>query len=172
MILYYTSVISLKKYYSLQNAIKLSRTFSGSPWLNKKTNPSLPNLATTEEATKKTEIKRKAFSRMFEFVENYGEKVLAKLLPEIALKAVKTFSSGTKNILSDMKEYKRVNQVLTKTSNWQNACLTLSRRQLEVHISFNHMRKYFLLIIICLASIFFENSYFITDLLVLAWRIN
>ena len=32
---------------------------------------------------------------MFEFLEHYGEKVLDKLLPEVALKAVKTFSKGT-----------------------------------------------------------------------------
>ena len=100
----------------------------------------MPNLATDEEATKKTEIKRKFFSRMFEFVETYSEKVLAKLLPEVALKAVKTFSRGTKALLIDMKEYSWVNHVLTETKNWQKACLTLSRRQLEV--KFKYFSKY------------------------------
>ena len=48
------------------------------------------------------------------------------------MKAVKTFSRGTKALLADMKEYSWVNHVLTETSDWQKACLTLSRRQLEV----------------------------------------
>ena len=54
---------------------------------SRKTNPSLPNLATADEVTKKTEIKRKAFSRLVDFLEHYGEKVLDKLLPEVAMKA-------------------------------------------------------------------------------------
>ena len=72
---------------SHQNLNMISRTFGTAPILNRKTNPSLPNLATADEVTKKTEIKRKAFSRLFDFVEHYGEKVLDKLLPEVAMKA-------------------------------------------------------------------------------------
>ena len=56
-------------------------------WSHRKTSPSLPNLATAKEVTKKTEIKRKAFSRLVDFLEHYGEKVLDKLLPEVAMKA-------------------------------------------------------------------------------------
>jgi len=125
---------SVMRYHSQQNLNMISRTFSAAPILNRKTNPSLPNLATAKEVTKKTEIKRKAFSRLFDFVEHYGEKVLDKLLPEVAMKAVKTFSRGTKALLADMKEYSWVNHVLTETSNWQKACLTLSRRQLEIYL--------------------------------------
>ena len=78
---------SVTRYHSHQNLNMISRTFSAAPILNRKTTPSLPNLATADEVTKKTEIKRKAFSRLFDFVEHYGEKVLDKLLPEVAMKA-------------------------------------------------------------------------------------
>ena len=78
---------SMMRYHSNQNLNMISRTFGTAPILNKKTNPSLPNLATAKEVTKKTEIKRKAFSRLFDFLEHYGEKVLDKLLPEVAMKA-------------------------------------------------------------------------------------
>jgi hypothetical protein len=123
----------LKGNFRQQHLNTICRTIS-SRKLNRKTNPSLPNLATGDEATKKTEIKRKFFSRMFEFVETYSEKVLATLLPEVALNAVKTFSRGTKALLVDMKEYSWVNHVLSETRNWQKACITLSRQQLEVYL--------------------------------------
>ena len=77
---------SVTRYHSHQNLNMISRTFSAAPILNRKTSPSLPNLATAKEVTKKTEIKRKAFSRLFDFLEHYGEKVLDKLLPEVAMK--------------------------------------------------------------------------------------
>ena len=98
----------------------------------KKVNPSLPNLATDEEASKKTEIKRQFFSRMFEFIGDYSDKVLSTVLPDVAMKAVRTFSNGTKALYGDMKQYTWVNHVLSETSNWQKACKTLTRRQLEV----------------------------------------
>jgi hypothetical protein len=123
----------LKKFVKMLCLIEESAYVIVYEWSNRKTNPSLPNLATAKEVTKKTEIKRKAFSRLFDFLEHYGEKVLDKLLPEVAMKAVKTFSRGTKALLADMKEYSWVNHVLTETSDWQKACLTLSRRQLEVN---------------------------------------
>ena len=81
------SILNRKENLSHQNLNMISRTFGTAPILNKKTNPSLPNLATAKEVTKKTEIKRKAFSRLFDFLEHYGEKVLDKLLPEVAMKA-------------------------------------------------------------------------------------
>ena len=80
-------ILNRKENLSHQNLNMISRTFGTAPILNKKTNPSLPNLATAKEVTKKTEIKRKAFSRLFDFLEHYGEKVLDKLLPEVAMKA-------------------------------------------------------------------------------------
>ena len=80
-------ILNRKENLSHQNLNMISRTFSAAPILNRKTTPSLPNLATADEVTKKTEIKRKAFSRLFDFVEHYGEKVLDKLLPEVAMKA-------------------------------------------------------------------------------------
>lgn len=110
----------------------MSRSFSLTCHVAKKTNPSLPNLATTEEATKKTEIKRKIFWRMFDYVEHYGETVLSKVLPSVAFNAIKTFSQGTKALLGDMKDYAWVNHELSESRNWQKACRFLSRRQLEV----------------------------------------
>ncbi len=110
------------------------RYFSSAVHCKRKVDPSLPNLATTEEATKKTEIKRKAFSRMFEYIENYGERVLSNVLPSVAMRAVKLFSKGTKALFSDMKQYEWVNHVLSVTSDWQKACKTLTRKQLEVYL--------------------------------------
>ena len=100
----------------------------------KKTNPSLPNLATPEEATKKTEIKKRFFTRMFEFIGGYSEKVLSTVLPEVAMKAVKTFSNGTRALYGDMKQYAWVNNILSRARDWERACKSLSRRQLEVKL--------------------------------------
>jgi hypothetical protein len=113
------------------NQVRMLRTSS---ILMRKTDPSLPNLATAKEATKKTEIKRKFFERMLSFVETYGEKVLSNVLPKVAMDAVKLFSKGTKLLFGDMKEYTWVNHVLSETTNWQKACRSLSRKQLEVYL--------------------------------------
>lgn len=109
------------------------KTISTTCQLHKKVNPSLPNLATPEEATRKTAIKRKFFWRMFDYVESYSDKVLSKLLPEVAFKALKTFSRGTKGLFGDMKVYTRVNNILSATSDWEKACRTLNRKELEVN---------------------------------------
>ena len=69
---------------------------------------------------------------MFDFVGTYSEKVLSNLLPEVAMKALKMFSKGTKALYDDMKTFNWTNHVLSETSNWQKACKTLSRNQLEV----------------------------------------
>ena len=113
------------------------RTVLTSNVILKKVNPSLPNLATPEEATKKTEIKRKFFARMFDFIGDYSEKVLSSVLPEVAMKAVKTFSKGTKALYGDMKQYAWINSVLSRANDWENACKNLSRRQLEVILGKN-----------------------------------
>ena len=108
------------------------RCFSATNCCRKKTRPSLPNLATSEEATKKTVLKRKLFAKIFDFIESYGEKVLSKVLPDVAMQAVKTFSTGTKSLFQDMKEFVWINRVLSETTHWQTVCRSLSRRQLEV----------------------------------------
>ena len=110
----------------------VKRRFCLGVYRQRKEQPSLPNLVTAEEATRKTQIKRKLFRRMFDFLETYGEKVLSSVLPEVALKAVKTFSRGTKGLFRDMKEFVWVNRVLSETSHWQTVCKSLTRRQLEV----------------------------------------
>ena len=117
-----------------QNEVIVKRFLFVCTHRHRKNQPSLPNLATAEEATRKTEIKRRLFRRMFGFIENYGDKVLSTVLPEVALRAVKTFSRGTKSLFKDMKEFVWVNQVLSETSHWQIVCKSLTRRQLEVHI--------------------------------------
>ena len=111
------------------NVVRLVST--SSCW-HKKVRPSLPNLATSDEATKKTELKRRFFRRMFDFIENYGEKVLSKVIPDVAIKAVKMFSRGTKLLFQDMKEFVWINRELSETAHWQYVCRALSRRQLEV----------------------------------------
>ena len=100
--------------------------------MHRKVRPSLPNLASDDEVTRKTVIKRKIFHRILDFLETYGEKVLSKVLPDKAMEAVRLFSKGTKSLISDMKEFNWVNHVLSQTKNWELACKSLSRRQLEV----------------------------------------
>ena len=100
--------------------------------MHRKLRPSLPNLASDDEVTRKTVIKRKIFHRILDFLETYGEKVLSKVLPDKAMEAVRLFSKGTKSLISDMKEFNWVNHVLSQTKNWELACKSLSRRQLEV----------------------------------------
>ena len=117
------------------NNLRSQRCLSASPSCWKKTRPSLPNLATPEEATKKTEIKRKLFKRMFDFIGSYSDKVLANVLPKVAYAAIQLFSKGTQALLSDMKEYRKINSVLL-SGDWQKSCQSLSRKQLEVHAAF------------------------------------
>ena len=59
--------------------------------------------------------------------------MLSKVLPDKAMNAVRLFSKGTKSLISDMKEFNWVNHVLSQTKNWELACKSLSRRQLEVN---------------------------------------
>ena len=115
-----------------QSEVIVKRFLFASAHCHRKNQPSLPNLATTEEATRKTEIKRRLFRRMFDFIESYGDKVLSTVLPDVALRAVKTFSRGTKSLFKDMKEFVWVNRVLSETRHWQIVCKSLTRRQLEV----------------------------------------
>ena len=114
--------------------VTLARNLNSSSSLPRKTNPSLPNLATKEEFSQKTAIKKKFFQRMLGYLETYGDKVLANVLPKVAYDAVKTFSKGTKLLLEDMKVYNWSNHVLSNTRDWQRACKSLSRRQLEVYM--------------------------------------
>ena len=127
-------MITSKSLQLIQNEVIIRRLFSIGTHRQRKNQPSLPNLATAEEATRKTQIKRKLFRRMFDFIENYGDKVLSTVLPEVALKAVKTFSRGTKFLFRDMKEFVWVNRCLSETHHWQIVCKSLTRRQLEVHM--------------------------------------
>ena len=136
------------------------RLLSTSSYCHKKIRPSLPNLATSSEATKKTELKRRLFGRMFDFIENYGEKVLSNVLPIVAMKAVKMFSRGTKLLFQDMKEFVWINRELSETAHWQVVCRALSRRQLEV--STHRLKK-----IYCFN--FVKHIFYATDLFVLAW---
>lgn len=95
--------------------------------------PTLPNLETSD-TTRRSQIKKRLFERMFNYVETYSDKVLSKVLPDKAMKAVRTFSRGTKLLFADMKEYTWVNHVLTSTHDWKKACRTLSRKQLETYL--------------------------------------
>ncbi len=43
--------------------------------------------------------------------------------------------NGTKFLLGDMKEFSWVYNVLSETSDWEKACKSLSRRQLELYMT-------------------------------------
>ena len=96
-----------------------------------KSKPTLPNLETKDHPTAKGKLKRRFFQRFFDYLSGY-EKVLKSVLPDSAVKIIELFSSGTKLLFADMKEFAWTNHVLTSTTNWEKACNTLSRHQLEV----------------------------------------
>ena len=93
--------------------------------------PSLPNLETKDHQTAKGKLKKRFFERFFDYLGKY-ETVLKSVLPASAVKAFELFSSGTKLLFADMKEFAWTNHVLTSTTNWEKACNTLTRHQLEV----------------------------------------
>ena len=93
--------------------------------------PTLPNLETKDHPTAKGKLKRKVFQRFFDYLSGY-EKVLKSVLPASAVKIIELFSGGTKLLFADMKEFAWTNHVLTSTTNWEKACKTLARHQLEV----------------------------------------
>ena len=66
------------------------------------------------------------------FLQAKYESVLKSVLPASAVKILELFTQGTKLLFADMKEFAWTNHVLTSTTNWEKACNTLTRHQLEV----------------------------------------
>ena len=101
---------------------------------NYKQTPSLPNLEPKGQTTAKTTVKTKLFDKLFDYIKGY-EVILEKLLPDVAFKFYKTFSNGTKLLFKDMNEFLWVFHVLSATSNWEIACKSMSRKQLELYLT-------------------------------------
>ena len=110
-----------------------ARSFAASLPLEKQ-NPSLPNLEPKGQETSKTTVKTKLFGKLFFYIKGY-EKILEKLLPDVALKFYKVFSNGTTLLFTDMKEFLWVHHVLSSTYNWEQACKTMTRKQLELYLT-------------------------------------
>ena len=103
------------------------------PSVPKAAKPSLPNLEAKDSPTAKGKLKRRFFQRFLDYLSGY-EAVLKKVLPASAVRIFELFSRGTKLLFSDMKEFAGTNHVLSSTTNWEKACRTLTRHQLEVRI--------------------------------------
>ena len=95
--------------------------------------PTLPNLEDKDSPTPKGKLKSRLFQRFFDYISGY-ESVLKKVLPASAVRIFELFSKGTKSLFADMKDFAGTNHVLTATTNWEKACKTLTRHQLEVRI--------------------------------------
>ena len=110
------------------------KTLSSGNHRHERHRPSLPNLDLKGQTTAKTAVKTKLFERFFEYLKGY-EAILEKLLPKVAIKFYKTFSNGAKLLFRDMNDFLWVYHVLSSTTNWENACKSLSRKQLELYLT-------------------------------------
>ena len=110
-----------------------SRWFCSHSCLQKQA-PSLPNLEPKGHTTRKTEVKTRLFGKFFDYMKGY-EVILEKLLPDVAFKFYKIFSNGTKLLFKDMKEFIWIHHILSSTSNWEQSCKTMTRKQLELYLA-------------------------------------
>ena len=126
-----TQVINIER---LSPCISWRRCLSASYPCVQQHKPTLPNLEPRGQTTRKTTVKTKLFEKFLNYIQGY-EVILQKLLPEVAFKFYKVFSNGTKLLFKDMKEFFWVFHVLSATSNWEKACKSMSRKQLELYLT-------------------------------------
>ena len=65
--------------------------FSTQPFLHSQT-PSLPNLDPNDQKSKKSAVKERIFEKFFNYIKGY-DIILEKLLPDVAFKYYKIFST-------------------------------------------------------------------------------
>ena len=111
-----------------------SRCFSSSYFCLQQHKPGLPNLEPKGHTTRKTAVKTKLFEKFLRYIQGY-EVILEKLLPDVAFKFYKIFSNGTKLLFTDMKEFYWVFHQFSAKFNWEKACGTMTRKQLELYLT-------------------------------------
>ena len=94
----------------------------------------LPKLVPASVSSKRQELKKHLFFRFLDHIKNF-DVILDKLLPAKAVQYYRLFTDGTKLLFGDMKSFANVYQILSDTSDWEKACKTLTKRELELYMT-------------------------------------
>ena len=100
-----------------------------------KSNPTLPKLFAPEQdkTGARAEFGWRIFGSFLDFIKYYPVKVLDKVLPDKAVKAYRTFLTGSKSLFRETRDFAEIYHVLSETRDWRKACASLTRSQLELY---------------------------------------